>query len=147
MKKLILLVLIFLLAACTGATQSETSRYREKWERAGVSHYRFELFIACFCAFGRDMPLVIEVNDGKIVSMEYKSGNPLPEHDREYFERFATIDRIFLELESDAIKEADEVTVTYDETYGFPTQINIDYIKDAVDDELGLILSGFEVLP
>jgi hypothetical protein len=36
--------------------------------------------------------------------------------------------------------------VFYDPTYGFPSQVSIDYIKRAVDDELGLQVSNFEVL-
>jgi hypothetical protein len=36
--------------------------------------------------------------------------------------------------------------VTYDPTYGFPTEINIDFIEFAMDDELYLSVSGFEPL-
>jgi len=37
--------------------------------------------------------------------------------------------------------------VTYDSTYGYPVEINIDFIKNAIDDELYLSASEFEVLP
>ena len=40
-----------------------------------------------------------------------------------------------------------EFEVTYDETYGFPTQITIDHAEMAADDELYLSISNFEVLP
>jgi len=149
MKKLALLFLVVLLTACSGIVKSEIAKNQEKWALAGISHYRFDLNIGCFCAFRSQMPLSVEVMDGEIVSMIDPDGNIVDATDSnyEYYSRFATIDRLFSELESDSIKEADEVTVTYDSTYGFPTQISIDYIKEAVDDELGLTVSGLEVLP
>ena len=42
---------------------------------------------------------------------------------------------------------ADEVIVKYDQTYGFPTDVTIDFEKQATDDELYLTLSNFEKLP
>ena len=41
---------------------------------------------------------------------------------------------------------ADEVTVKYDATYGFPTEATIDVVKEAIDDELYLTISNFEEL-
>ena len=66
---------------------------------------------------------------------------------RELFGRYETIDKIFAELDKDINGEADEVLVRYDPTYGFPTQANIDFIKNAADDEVMLTLSKFEKLP
>jgi len=159
MKKLLILLTVFavVLAACSAGAQaegnppqenqSEIERNKEKWRDAKISHYRYKLHLTCFCAFSQDMPLVIEVMDGEIVSMEYQNGNPIDATNRELFERFSTIDRIFSELEADLAGAADEVTVTYDPTYGFPVEVTIDYVKEATDDELYLTISDFEVLP
>ncbi len=147
MKKLLLLFLAIVLAACSGLGKSDFERNQEKWQDANISHYRFNLFVGCFCIFTQDMPLVIEVKDGEIVSMEYQSGNLLDDSNREYFSKFATIDRLFSELEADLGGAADEVTVTYDSTHGFPTEMSIDFIKEAADDELYFTVSGFEALP
>jgi hypothetical protein len=92
------------------------------------------------------MPLVIEVQDGQVVSMEYKSGKEIDPADMELFQRFDTIDKIFAELEK-AETEAERLEVAYDETYGFPTQITIDQAVQAADDELYLTIANFEVLP
>lgn len=153
----ILTVMAFVLAACsTGAqaegdppqeNQTEIERNQEKWQNANISHYRYKLNLSCFCVFSQDMPLVIEVKDGEVVSMEYQSGNVIDATNRELFERYATIDRIFSELEADLAGAADEVTVTYDPTHGFPTDATIDVVKEATDDELYLTISDFEVLP
>lgn len=159
MRKLLVLltVIAFVLAACSAGAQAggdppqenqtEIERNQEKWQNANISHYRYKLNLSCFCVFTQDMPLVIEVKDGEVVSMEYQTGNPIDATNRELFERYATIDRIFSELEADLAGAADEVTVTYDATYGFPTQATLDFVKEATDDELYLTTSDFEALP
>ena len=65
----------------------------------------------------------------------------------ELFEKYATIDRMFAELDADLNGAADKVTVTYDPAYGFPTEVTIDFVEEATDDELYLATSNFEELP
>lgn len=158
MKKLLLLVLALVLSACSAVAnadepKSEVEVAREKWQAANISHYRFELFLSCFCVFNENMPLVIEVNNEEVVSMEYQNGNEIDPQLLELFNRYATIDKLFDGLESgfdfagDDQGAADKVTVEYDATNGFPTKIDIDFVDEAIDDELYLTLSNFEVLP
>lgn len=147
MKKLTLLLIAFVLTACSIGNQSEVQRNQQKWQNAGISHYRYNLFVGCFCGPSQDMPLIVEVQDGKVVSMGYQSGNEIDPSSRELFEKYATLDRIFSELEKNIYGKADEVKVTYDPTFGFPTQVNVDFIKNAMDDELSLRVSNFEKLP
>ena len=147
MKKLLFIFIALVLAACSMGSQTEIARNKEKWQDASITHYRFDLTLGCFCVFSQDMPLVIEVQDGEVVSMEYQSGNEIDAAIRELFEKYATIDRIFSELETDINGAADEVVVSYDSTNGFPEQANIDFVKNAADDELYLTISGFEKLP
>ena len=149
MKKLILISLAFILAACS-AGGSELSRNQQKWEGANISHYRFELTLSCFCAFNEQMPLTIEVKDGEVIALAYADGRVVEAGDPmyEYFTGFATIDRLFDELKSAMSgKDAGDITVQYDAALGYPTEANIDYIKNAVDDELYVTVAGFEALP
>jgi len=152
MKKLLFILLTLALAACTAVgnamgSQSEIEQNQEKWQNANISHYRYNLFISCFCVFTQDMPLIIEVKDGEVVSMEFHSGNEIDASLHELFDKYATIDRLFAELEADLNGAADEVIAKYDPTYGFPAEVTIDFVKEATDDELYLTLSNFEVLP
>jgi hypothetical protein len=149
MKKIILLFLVLILTACSTGEVTEFSRNQAKWQDADISHYRFELNVGCFCAFRSQMPATVEVQDGEIVSITGADGKPILVSDplNEYVLRFATIDRLFSELESDSFREADKITVTYDPTYGFPSDVSIDFIELAVDDELYLSVSAFEPLP
>jgi hypothetical protein len=152
MRKLFFIVMVLVLTACSAVAgaagnQSEIEQNKEKWQDANISHYRFHVFLSCFCAFNEDMPLIIEVQDGDIVSMEYQSGKEIDPSLHELFDKYATINRIFAELEADLNGAADKVVVEYDPTYGFPTKADIDFIEEAIDDELYLTVSNFEPLP
>lgn len=147
MKRLFILFLAVVLAACTALGKSDVERNQQKWQNANISHYQFQLNVGCFCTVRDQMPVTVEVQDGKVVSMEYQSGNEIDASSRELFEKYATIDRIFSELETNINGKADEFTVAYDPTYGFPAKINVDFIKKAVDDELAVTVSNFEKLP
>jgi len=144
---LIAIVLTACAAGVASGSQTEIGQNKEKWQDANISHYRYHLFISCFCAFNEDMPLIIEVQDGKVVSMEFQSGNEIDPSLHELFDKYATIDLLFAELEADLNGAADEVIAEYDANYGFPTEITIDFVKEAADDELYLSLSNFEELP
>ncbi len=148
MKKLFLLVIVFVLAACSAQPSSEFDNNMSKWEKAGISHYRYVLFISCFCPFTEDMPLTIEVKDGVVISMTSSDGTPVSPTDPSYgtYETYSTIDRIFLNLKADLTGEADEVAVTYDSAYGFPLSISVDQIKEAIDDEFYIQITEFVVL-
>jgi hypothetical protein len=149
MRKILFILLALLITGCSslvGQASSEVEQAQDKWQNTNISHYRYELAISCFCIFSQDMPLVIEVKDGEVVSMEYKSGKEIDATNMELFQRYDSIDKIFAELEK-AQSEAERVEVTYDEKYGFPTQITIDQVEQAADDELYLTISSFEVLP
>jgi Family of unknown function (DUF6174) len=148
MKKLIAFVIVFLLSACSFGASSELERNQQTWQNSDISHYRFSLNVGCFCAFRDKMPLTVEVQNGDVVSMTYPDGTLVTKTDPNYetFSSHATIELIFSELKAGLTGDADEVTVTYDPTYGFPSTIYFDYIKAAADDELTLGVSNFTVL-
>lgn len=139
----VLLTLSLILAACSG--QSALAKNRDKWTSKGISHYRFELTISCFCPFFEVNPVTVEVLDGKIVSMTGADGQPLPENFRSEFEQAGTVDLLFAIAEEN-IANADQVDVTYDATYGFPASIKVDRIEMAMDDEISYYVESFEVL-
>jgi len=148
MKKIILLTLIFILAACS-TNGNELSLNQKKWKDAKITHYRFELLVGCFCPFRSQMPLTVEIQNGEVVSMTDVNGEAVSKTDpmSEFILQYASIDRLFSELESDSVQEADKLTVTYNSTYGYPAEIAIDFIERAIDDELEITVSAFEPLP
>lgn len=139
-----LLVLALTLSACSGTSEMQTNR--EKWNAADVNRYTFELIVSCFCPFAEIMPITVEVKDGQIVSMTDVNGKAVEGEFAQYIEEAASMDRLFDLAEKNA-SEADEIQVTYDAQYGFPTAINIDFIKMAVDDEISYYVNNFRPLP
>jgi hypothetical protein len=157
MRKLLLLALTIVLSACTaianaGGPKSEAEQARDKWQAANISHYQVNVDVSCFCAFRDEMPLIVEVKDGEVVSLKSATGKELNPSNLQYYERYLTIDKLLNEIEkgfkaADSENAADKVEVQYDETYGFPTTINIDFVEQAVDDELYITVSDFQQLP
>ncbi|MFN8410924.1 MAG: DUF6174 domain-containing protein [Anaerolineales bacterium] len=147
MKKITLLLLTLILVACS-AGSSEFDQNFSKWEKANIKDYRFSLYIGCFCAFRNQMPLTVEVKNGEVISMTYSDGSIVTNTDPSFetFSSYGTIDRIFSVLKAGQSGDADEVTVTYDTAHGFPSEIYFDFIKDAVDDEVSIQVSNFELL-
>jgi len=158
MKKLLLLVLTLVLGACAtianaGEPKSEVEQARDKWQAANISHYQINVDVSCFCAFHDEMPLIVEVKDGEVISLKSATGKELNPVNLQYYERYLTIDKLFNEIEKGFQTEgsdqgpADKVEVQYDETYGFPKTTNIDFVEQAIDDELYITVSDFQQLP
>jgi len=147
MKPRTILFLFLILALTLSACRSKTTlnSNREKWDSQGITHYRFDLTIACFCPFYDVVPVTVEVKDGEIVSMTDVTGQPLKDEFRGVFENAATIESLFAIAEENIVN-ADKVSITYDSMYGFPTSIIVDRIVRAMDDEISYYAENFEVL-
>ncbi len=141
----VLLISAVVLSACSVFGNAELSAARSRWQAANIRHYRYNLRVACFCAFTNKMPMAIEVQDGRVVSIHFNDGTPVSSEDQKMFERYLTIDKLF-EFTSESQKDADQIQVVYDATYSFPSSVQIDFIKQAVDDELSLYVSDFQPL-
>jgi hypothetical protein len=141
----LMFALILTVSACGGG--SELQQNRAKWEGQNIDHYRFTAVLSCFCPFA-GTEVTYEVQNGQVVneSMQARPDNPIDEAQvGQFYQPYNTIDKVFDYLEQET-NEADEVTVEYDPTYGFPTEVSVDRIKEAVDDEMYLTLSNFEPL-
>lgn len=147
MKRIVIAIAlsVSLLASCSPQARSELAAARGRWQAARISHYRLNLAVGCFCPFTQKMPLSIEVMNGQVISMRFKDGSQVSPSEQKIFEEYRTIDALF-DFTEDAIGKADEIQVAYDPTYGFPVRVSIDYIKQAVDDELMLSVSDFQPL-
>ena len=148
MKKILLsaTLVAIVLAGCSYVANTELSNARARWQSSRISHYSYKLRVGCFCAFTERMPLSIEVKDGKVVSMTYRDGTPVSAAEQQIFAQYHTIDALF-DFTSQTIGKADEIKAVYDPTYGFPATVQIDFIKQAADDELGLSVTDFQPLP
>ncbi len=83
-------------------------------------------------------PIWIQViNDEVTYAKVTWSNEPVPE---EHVQDIETIDDIFDMIER-AEKDADELDVDYSDE-GYPVRVSIDWIKEAVDDEMMLEISN-----
>jgi hypothetical protein len=151
MKKITVLFLVLILTACapSAETGTELSRNQQKWQDANVSHYSMQLSVTCFCPVAGVMPMTVEIQDGEVVSLVDVNGDAISVTDplNDLIQKYVTIDRIFAELASASVQEAERLEVAYDPTYGFPTEVTIDFVEQVADDELYLSVTGFEPLP
>ena len=142
-RRFALAVTFSALAACTdGPVEPPFNQWlaRARWDRANIDSYEMTVRRLCFCGFVD--PVRVTVSDGAIVSrVNLLTGEPVPENIAELFPDvpglFAIVD--------DARANADELDAEYDETYGFPRSIVIDWIENAADDEVAYVVEDFGV--
>lgn len=142
MRFLIPLCMLVLVSACeiAGPDSPEPMTEREErleaWNDFQDGTYAFVLTRGCFCWPSGDFD--VQVVNGEITSAYSRfEGVYLPAEQIEWLE---TIDRMF-ELIEQAEREADMLEVEYSDD-GFPTSISIDWIREAVDDEMFLLVQN-----
>ncbi|BBD64412.1 hypothetical protein NIES4072_19250 [Nostoc commune NIES-4072] len=112
------------------------------WRQKNISNYRYEFTRSCFCFPKATEPVIIEVRNGVTTSITYKySKHPV---DTGLFEKYNTIPKLFNIIRNALIQRADNLTVQYNPTLGYPTQINIDYDKQRTDDEIFITISNLQ---
>jgi hypothetical protein len=94
---------------------------------------------SCFCPPAIIRPVRIRVQDGVVVSaVDPGTGDPLdPPQDG-----FPTIDDLFDEIQ-EAIDGADQIEASYDEDRGYPIHVFMDWITNAIDDEMSFQVTDY----
>lgn len=139
----ILFILVLTVSACGGGSQFQQNR--AKWERQNINHYRYTLVISCFCLFA-GAEVTYEVQNGQVVN---ESIQPHPDRQinpaeiSQYYQPYNTLEKVF-EYVEEAINDADQTTIEYDPTYGFPTNVSVDWDQQAADEEMYFTIINFE---
>lgn len=148
-----ILIIIFSLyfSACNGnnkilevieenAKLQQLEQNQQLWDNQNINSYQITSQTICFCPSPNEM--VITVEEENISEAFYTiSGEYLTAQELEYV---LTINQHF-EIIRDAInQEAFSLDVTYEPTFGYPTEISIDYIEMTVDDEITYLLSSLQ---
>jgi len=122
------------LMACDGLTEPllNFAHNRDKWERVHLTSYTFEFQRSCFCIPTERARITVSNEQVSSVIL-LSTGQPPDSSSAAFYD--VTIDDLFDELGS-ALAHASQVTVTYDQALGYPRTIAIDYIANAVDDEI-----------
>lgn len=112
---------------------------------SGPDDYAYTLHVGCFCVVTG--PLHITVRDGEVTDVELlePSEDAPPPSEEEIAERALTLVELS-DLAARARREADDVDVRYDPTYGHPIELSIDWRSNATDDEFTYTASDYEPL-
>jgi uncharacterized protein DUF6174 len=139
-------LLWFASAACVAlaaaAQPSDFAAARNAWRRAALSDYEYGYRKYCACHPDSPPETVVTVRGGAVVGVRHRPvdstnevpGKPGSEH------YYWTIDDLF-ELIASARARGADVRATYDAARGFPSEIHIDYDKNAIGDELDVVLT------
>jgi len=143
---LLIVLPLFPVAACDSqnSVRRELDLHQRQWARQDIASYRYQLKVRCFCPTEVTDPVVVEVKDRTASSVVYAASGQAAES--RYFERYDTMDEVFLVIDDALKRGAEEISVTYDETVGFPASIYIDFVKQAVDDEIAYEVTEFRAL-
>lgn len=145
MRTLLLIPLLALAAGCTlfGPASDDDvgdlSEARARWAARGWSDYDLRIMRGCFCLGAGEFD--VWVRDDAVAAV-WGVENQSTEVRSDQWAYFPTMDDL-LDLVDRALREADEVTVAWDDR-GWPSRIDIDWYRDAVDDEISYRIDAVE---
>lgn len=99
-----------------------------RWAGAGIDDYRFVVEPLCFCGLS---PITVTVTDG-VGSFDGADADFLP----------TSVDEAFAAV-ADEVASSDLVVAAFDAGLGYPARIVADRLRNAIDDELTLTITGF----
>ena len=115
-------------------------RQRSLWMAQSHTDYHYVLRRGCFCTPETVGPVEVEVQGGQVVALTYvETGDAVSN----WTELWPTIPGLFDLLERALDGEADDVQIEYHPTLHYPVTADIDYIEEAIDDELYLAVLSF----
>jgi len=139
-KAFLALVVPLVVGCATGPGQprSELSAALARWNSQQAVSYQITIHRLCECE-GTD-PVRVTVVNGQVTSrIDLTTGLPVPSA---LEPNFTDVPGLFA-LVQDAYERAHSVAVTFNAVYGYPQTANIDYIGNAIDDELSLTVDDF----
>lgn len=145
---LLSVLLAALLAGCSifgldglGDERDELRDARARWRRADLEDYSYTLERSCFCGMETIGPVRIVVRGDSVVSRTYtRDGTPVPAQWAAYFGR---MEDVFDVIDQAIDRSADDLHTSYHRIIGYLVKADIDYVENAIDDELTLTVSEF----
>jgi hypothetical protein len=156
MKKIFLLLFLIPLISCS-LFINENDGYEkalENWQAEKVSDYEFQFNKGCFCpSIGTVLievradtvyqVLTTDTRETLFVQLNDQTQVPALEYMPDYFK---TISELFDVIRDARSQKANKIVADYDSELGYPKSIDIDYVKDAVDDEVAYLVSNYKEL-
>jgi len=142
---LLLLSLTSLLAACSlvpGASPRQPEApaglavHQAQWQSKGVANYSFTITPQCFCPSNGALDVTVAAG---VPTRITKAGQPVAPRDVEGLPK--TVPELFAAVIAHA--GAAKLSVAWDPAFGFPSNIQVDPIANAIDDEFGYVVTNF----
>lgn len=158
MKILIFFTIFSLLSACnsTGGKpptypekpispyQQTLNKYKQRWQQANINNYQYTFQRSCFCMRDYTKAVITTVKNNNVIDAHWK-GSKKPLGDK-FKNNQQTINYFFAKIQDAIDKKAAVITVKYNEQYGYPETLSIDYNKMIADEELWLSAKNFRKL-
>ena len=123
------------------SVQATLLRHQDRWERSGITDYDYTGAWSCFCPQEYLADVAVTVRGGVVTSVafageEFTVVPPSPE-------RFVPVEELFALLQDAVTRNAARIEVAYDERYGYPAELFIDYDERMADEETRFVMRGF----
>lgn len=126
--------------ATSGDIASEVQANREKWKSHEISDYEIEMQKICYCVPEVVRMMVFEVGEQKIKAVRYADTGEIV--DPQHYGEFNTIEAMFTFVEQSLEKNPADLSISYDEKYGYIKELNVDFKENIADDEISIIASN-----
>ena len=122
-------------------SDSELERNKVLWQESHPRNYRMTIEYASGGFYPIASPVMIEVRNGKTVSLKPERANS---GSTERYRSFDTVEKIFEQIAN--YRQAERLMVEFDAVRGYPTKLDIDPSLAAEDDGFNLNVRKLEVL-
>jgi hypothetical protein len=139
------LALVFCLLPACALLNSDDSRIstslegRQAWQALDTDSYTFTYVRSCECLPEMAGPFDVTVRRGVVTEVSYE-GSPVDPASRPFY----TIEALFDLIQEASEQNADRINVAYHPVLGYPTEIYIDYERNAADEEDIITVTAFE---
>jgi hypothetical protein len=120
-----------------GPIQSFATSWSQ-WNRLRPAQYTYDFRRGCFCGGEAVQPVRITVSNGQVVSVRHLPDlTPVPPEQVSQFYQ-VTLDSVFAIVRHAIATDADMISAQYDPRWGYPSDVMIDYRRNAADEELSV---------
>ena len=130
-------------ASALDSAQAALLQARERWENSGIADYSYTGAWTCFCPEDYRAETQVTVGGGNVTAVSAVAPNagPIPAP-----ERFVPIEGLFALIQDAITQGAARIEVSYDERFGYPAEVFIDYDERMADEEDRFTISSFTPL-
>lgn len=126
--------------ATTNDIASEIQMNREKWQAHEISGYQIEMQKICYCVPEVVRMMVFEVDGDDVTSVRYADTGE--DVDPQHYGEFNTVEGMFTFVEQAIAKNPADLSIAYDEKYGYIKELSVDFQENIADDEISIIASN-----